>query len=113
MRGQVATAINRGLLAKLDGSVKCVDCGKPARVYDHRDYAHPLDVDPVCKRCNQKRGPASNYLSDSIVHATITEPIAKNISLLANSEKRSKSAMIRILLEEALDLRERKSTSTP
>ena len=26
--------------------------------YDHRDYSKPLEVDPVCRRCNQMRGPA-------------------------------------------------------
>lgn len=36
----------------------CVDCGKQAAVYDHRDYSKPLDVEPVCRSCNAKRGPA-------------------------------------------------------
>jgi hypothetical protein len=34
----------------------CVDCGSPAFDYDHRDYAHPLRVDPVCRGCNIRRG---------------------------------------------------------
>lgn len=55
----VYAAIQRGELAKLDGSVACVDCGKPADVYDHRDYAKPLEVQAVCKRCNRRRGPAA------------------------------------------------------
>lgn len=38
----------------------CVDCGRPAECYDHRDYLKPLDVDPVCKRCDNKRGPGAN-----------------------------------------------------
>lgn len=33
----------------------CVDCGAKAREYDHRDYNKPLDVEPVCSSCNQKR----------------------------------------------------------
>lgn len=33
----------------------CVDCGEKAREYDHRDYNKPLDVEPVCSSCNQKR----------------------------------------------------------
>lgn len=37
---------------------KCVDCGRSANCYDHRDYNRPLIVDPVCKGCNIKRGPA-------------------------------------------------------
>ncbi len=35
----------------------CIDCGNPARCYDHRDYNHPLNVVPVCRSCNRKRGP--------------------------------------------------------
>lgn len=36
----------------------CADCQAPAIEYDHRDYNKPLDVQPVCRRCNLKRGPA-------------------------------------------------------
>lgn len=36
----------------------CVDCGKDADVYDHRDYSEPLQVAAVCHSCNQLRGPA-------------------------------------------------------
>jgi hypothetical protein len=36
----------------------CIDCDGPAQVYDHRDYSKPLDVEPVCRSCNAKRGPA-------------------------------------------------------
>lgn len=36
----------------------CVDCGIPATEYDHRDYTKPRDVEPVCRPCNHKRGPA-------------------------------------------------------
>ena len=52
----VHLAVKNGFLSTLDGSVSCVDCGKPAREYDHRDYARPLDVQPVCSRCNHLRG---------------------------------------------------------
>ena len=38
----------------------CVDCGAPATGYDHRDYAKPLDVEPVCTGCNNRRGSAKN-----------------------------------------------------
>jgi hypothetical protein len=56
----VCRAIKSGALKSLkDNSVLCVDCGlKPASQYEHRDYAKPLDVEPVCQRCNLKRGPA-------------------------------------------------------
>jgi len=54
----VARAIREGNLERLDGSVSCVDCGSPAQVYDHRWYSKPLEVEPVCRSCNSRRGPA-------------------------------------------------------
>ena len=51
----IAYAKMKGLLPMLDGSVPCVDCGKPAHSYDHRDYEKPLDVEPVCRSCNRRR----------------------------------------------------------
>lgn len=36
----------------------CVDCGAQACDYDHRDYSKPLEVEPVCRKCNRRRGPA-------------------------------------------------------
>lgn len=41
----------------------CVDCGEQARDYDHRDYSRPLAVDPVCRRCNLRRGPAARSVA--------------------------------------------------
>lgn len=55
---QVWRAIRSGDLPRLDGSIACVDCGAPAKVYDHREYTKPLIVDPVCLGCNARRGPA-------------------------------------------------------
>lgn len=54
----VKQAIKGGRLARLDGSIECIDCGDVADRYDHRSYHRPLDVEPVCRKCNQKRGPA-------------------------------------------------------
>jgi len=56
-RREVAKAVKEGLLQKLDGTVFCVDCNKPAKVYDHRNYNKPLEVSPVCYGCNVRRGP--------------------------------------------------------
>lgn len=56
----VDRAIKKGLLPKITKDTKCVDCGKRAVAYDHRDYARPLDVEPVCQSCNTKRGPAKD-----------------------------------------------------
>lgn len=57
---KVSKAIKAGILRKLDGSIKCVDCGKIAVHYDHRDYRKPLKVDPVCAYCNHHRYEASD-----------------------------------------------------
>lgn len=54
----VAAAVKRGVLPRLDGTVACVDCGGVACEYDHRDYSRPLDVQPVCRSCNARRGTA-------------------------------------------------------
>ncbi len=47
---------------KRPDSFRCVDCAKRAEVYDHRDYAKPLVVAPVCRSCNKKRGPGLNKI---------------------------------------------------
>lgn len=60
----VAKAIRHGELPKAKNCT-CVDCGKPAFDYDHRDYLEPLNVVPVCRGCNQRRGPAL----DSVMRA--------------------------------------------
>ena len=38
--------------------IKCTDCSRRARCYDHRDYNFPLTVEPVCISCNKTRGSA-------------------------------------------------------
>lgn len=53
----VRKAIKDGRLKKPD-SLQCTDCGKPAFCFDHRSYRRPLDVVPVCRSCNIKRGSA-------------------------------------------------------
>lgn len=55
---RVGYALKTGALPRLDGSILCVDCGDVAREYDHRDYAEPLVVEPVCHSCNIRRGSA-------------------------------------------------------
>jgi hypothetical protein len=39
----------------------CVDCGKPAYGYDHRDYTKPLAIEPVCRSHNALRGVAEPF----------------------------------------------------
>lgn len=55
---EVRKAIRRGAL-RHPKLLLCVDCGRQAFDYDHRDYSRPLMVAPVCRRCNVLRGPAS------------------------------------------------------
>lgn len=54
---KVVNAIVYGKLKPIR-KCRCVDCGKRAQIYEHRSYFRPLDVVPVCRRCNHKRGPA-------------------------------------------------------
>ena len=51
----VKAAIKRGVLPP-PSELGCADCLNDAQVYDHRDYRKPLDVDPVCRSCNRRRG---------------------------------------------------------
>lgn len=66
---EVSRAVRTGLLQPAR-ELACVDCGKSASDYDHRDYAKPLSVDPVCRSCNQKRGPALNHPRPSLAIPT-------------------------------------------
>jgi hypothetical protein len=54
---QVQKAVKKGILPNVK-TLMCVDCGKFGQCYDHRDYNKPLDVVPVCKKCNYRRGSA-------------------------------------------------------
>lgn len=53
----VSAAVKCGLLPRACEQ-NCVDCGRTAQVYEHRDYNQPLVVEPVCRSCNKKRGSA-------------------------------------------------------
>ncbi len=58
----VQRAVRRGDLPRLlESDVACVDCGKRALQWEHRDYTKQLEVEPVCIRCNNARGPAFPY----------------------------------------------------
>lgn len=67
----VSIAVRNGDLPKLDGSVPCADCGKPADEYDHRDYKKPMEVDPVCRVCNQARGPGLHRDPSETAHQPV------------------------------------------
>lgn len=53
----VARAIRHGEIPA-PATLACTDCGGQAQQYDHRDYNFPLVVEPVCRPCNLRRGPA-------------------------------------------------------
>ena len=60
--GCVKKAVQAGLLINLKkNDIKCTDCDNRASMYDHRDYTKPLEVEPVCRSCNIKRGSAIQF----------------------------------------------------
>ena len=62
-RALYAVAVATGVLPSLrSGALPCKDCGRSATQYDHRDYAKPLEVEPVCGRCNLKRSVAKGIV---------------------------------------------------
>lgn len=63
----VNKAVRKGELQKVN-SLTCVDCGSAAENYEHRDYTKPLEVEPVCRKCNLIRG----HAKDSILREFIT-----------------------------------------
>jgi len=56
-RDIVKKAIDNGELKLITGDMQCIDCGAPAQCRDHRDYNKPLEIELVCRPCDQKRGP--------------------------------------------------------
>lgn len=59
-RHTVRHHVSQGWLPRAS-TLPCVDCGLPARDYDHYlgyDAVHHLDVQPVCRRCHQLRNVA-------------------------------------------------------
>ena len=92
-------AVLKGKLPKLDGKIACVDCGKPARLYDHRDYLKPLVVFPVCHKCNGKRGLALNFDGHDAESFRIYPRTAKLLKRLAWEEGRRIVGQIKIIVE--------------
>jgi hypothetical protein len=84
----VRTAVRRGELPHIS-TQKCVDCGKQAKHYDHRDYNDPLKVEPTCQSCNILRGPALQLITvenrkplthkNRVVHAKLTDTQYKKL----------------------------------
>ena len=61
----VAKAVKLGHLPKIR-TLQCVDCSAVAQCFDHRDYAEPLHVEPVCDSCNRVRGVAKQATLDDL-----------------------------------------------
>jgi hypothetical protein len=74
--GRVRMAVKKGELPDLKAQeIPCVDCGARATSYDHRDYSKPLEVEPVCNKCNSKRGPAlPNEMGGMVRNVTLLRP---------------------------------------
>lgn len=87
---KVHKAIKDGVLINLSKNiVECVDCGKRATSYDHRDYRKPLQVDPVCQSCNCRRGPGSPYKRISLTRPKIRHEMYKHQNQILNLMKES------------------------
>lgn len=74
---EVGRARRAGTLAD-PRTLKCTDCSRPATEYDHREYRKPLDVEPVCRRCNLLRGPAIDALTWTTSPIKGRRPVAAN-----------------------------------
>jgi len=109
----VAKAKKEGILLPLDGSIQCMDCDKPAAHYDHRDYLRPLDVDPVCVRCNFRRGSAKNNDKGNSTFRTISISMAGSLKdklkIAATNDSRTVSNFVMKILSDWLDKEAAKS----
>ena len=56
---KVYVEVRSGRLPKAN-TLNCFRCGGKASVYDHRDYSKPLEVTPLCRRCNKLIGKGLN-----------------------------------------------------
>lgn len=83
---EVSKAVKRGELVPATHFV-CTDCGAPATEYEHRNYRRPLDVDPVCRSCNIKRGPADDVAEAVAEHLGISGSVAAFMRPLYEREK--------------------------
>jgi hypothetical protein len=72
----VTNEIKRGHMKRATEHA-CVDCGATARDWDHRDYTKPLEVEPVCKPCNTRRGTAY----DSVYRPVGAPPVVPVVRL--------------------------------
>jgi hypothetical protein len=69
--GAIAREIKNGRMLPAKDH-KCVDCGSQAKDYDHREYLKPLQVVPVCGRCNRLRGPTEDIKAFVAKHLDVS-----------------------------------------
>lgn len=82
---KMSYATAHGKLPKVS-TQKCVDCGRVAEHYDHRKYSEPLKVEPVCRICNYKRGPATDFLWH--MYRELAEARRQRVHQIVNGKKR-------------------------
>ena len=98
--GLVSVAIRKGKLPKLDGTIKCTDCEKPAKHYDHRDYLKPLKVAAVCISCNHKRGSGINKGKRDGVTMKMPEDLYLKLKNHASRTHRALKTTLELIIEE-------------
>lgn len=103
----VGNTVRDGRLPKLDGSIKCTDCPKPAVHYDHRDYDKPLAVEPVCRSCNRRRGAGANGIKTGAVIVKVRHEFWRAIKELSIREGRSMGEAIEWLAADGLLYRQK------
>ena len=85
--GSVGTQVKRIMVSagvKLESGMVCVDCGRLAEMYDHRYYSRPLDVEPVCRGCNRRRGPArdiADVLRNGLLYVPTVRPTPEALGI--------------------------------
>ena len=108
----VHKAIKNGSLPPLNGQVQCADCAKEATEYDHRNYYKPLQVSPVCRSCNLKRGvgyPPIIYREKlppkqmDFIGLNLEATVKLKLKALAKVSGRSLGALVRFILKQSLD----------
>ena len=107
--GMVANEKRKGNLQPVS-DFSCVDCGRDAENYDHRDYSKPLDVVPVCVSCNHHRGsalpeyihPVKEYvgIKTEQVMTRITKTMRNKLEELSDKYHMTPSRYICYLIEE-------------
>ncbi len=96
-------AIRRGDVPPIDGEMRCSDCDQAADFYDHRNYFRPLDVDPICKPCNNRRGQGLPHLKGVSENNNGLDFQIRGLSFSGRSDIKvgKKSADVRTRLSES------------